>query len=124
LSVPFIPVVFIPWYFSWVICPSILQGLGCLTAGSTSPPIAVLLGLFIISITIKVIVYLSIWELEVDLSRSNVDDSVGGVKERSSQDNGGLFIFYSYVQDHETSRNITILDLYNGIVRYSLWELN
>jgi hypothetical protein len=97
LSVPFIPVVFIPWYFSWVICPSILQGLGCLTAGSTSPPIAVLFGLFIINITIKVTVYLFIWELEVDLSRSNVDDIVGGVEERSSQDNGGFFVFYSRV---------------------------
>jgi hypothetical protein len=84
----------------------------------------VLLGLFIISITIKVTTYLSIWELEVDLSRSNVDDSVGGVKERSSQDNGGLFIFYSHVQDHKISRNITILDLYNDILRYSLRELN
>jgi hypothetical protein len=53
-------------------------------AGSTSPPIAVLFGLFIISITIKVTVYLSIWELEVDLSRTIVDDSIGGVEERSS----------------------------------------
>jgi hypothetical protein len=57
----------------------------------------VLLGLFIISITIKVAAYLSIWDLEVDLSRSNVDDSVGSVEERSSQDNGGLFVFYSHV---------------------------
>jgi hypothetical protein len=59
LSVPFIPVAFIPWYFSWVICPSILQGLVCLTTGLTSSRIAVLLGLFIISITIKVTTYLS-----------------------------------------------------------------
>jgi hypothetical protein len=93
-------------------------------ARSTSPPIAVLLGLFIISITIKVTAYLSILELEVDLSRSNVDDSVGGVGKRSSQDNGSLFVFYSYVQDHEISRNIMILDLYNDILRYFLWEPN
>jgi hypothetical protein len=49
LSVPFIPVVFIPCY--WVICPSILQGLVCLTAESTSLPIAVLLGLLTIKVT-------------------------------------------------------------------------
>jgi xanthosine utilization system XapX-like protein len=66
-------------------------------AGSPSPPIVVLIGLFIISITIKVIAYLSFWEFEVDLSRSNVDDSVGSVEERSSQDDGGLFFFYSDV---------------------------
>jgi hypothetical protein len=62
-----------------------------------SPPIAVLLGLFIISITIKVTVYLSFWELKVDLSRSNVDDSIGSVEERSSQDDGHLFFFYFHV---------------------------
>jgi hypothetical protein len=44
--------------------------------GSASSPIAALHGLFIISITIKVTAYLSIRELEVDLSRSNVDDSI------------------------------------------------
>jgi hypothetical protein len=65
-------------------------------AGSTSPPITVLLGLLMISITIKITTYLSFWKLEVNLSRSNVDDSVGSVEERSSQNDGGLF-FYSDV---------------------------
>jgi hypothetical protein len=71
-----------------------------------------------------VIAYLSIWELKVDFSRSNVDDDVDGVEERSSKDNGGLFIFYSNVQDYEINRNITILDLYNDILRYFLQEPN
>jgi hypothetical protein len=61
-----------------------------------SPPIVVLLGLFIISITIKVTAYLFFLELKVDLSKSNIDDSVGSIEEQSSQDNGGLF-FYSHV---------------------------
>jgi hypothetical protein len=65
--------------------------------GSMSPPIARLLGLLTSSITIKVIAYLSIWKLEVDLSRSNEDDDIGGVEERSSQDDGGLFVFCSHV---------------------------
>jgi hypothetical protein len=64
------------------------------------------------SITIKVTAYLSIWKLEVDLSRSNEDDGIGGVKEWSSQDDGGLFVFCSYVQDHEIGQNIEILNLY------------
>jgi hypothetical protein len=103
---------FISHYFYWVICPSILQRLARLTAGSTSPPIARLLGLLMSSITIKVTAYLSIWKLEVDLSRSNEDDGIGGVKKWSSQDDGGLFVFFSYVQDHEIDRNIAILNLY------------
>ena len=49
-----------------------------------SPPGASLLGLFISSITIKITAYLFSRELEVDLSRSDVDDRVGGVEERSS----------------------------------------
>jgi hypothetical protein len=73
------------------------SGAGLLDSGSMSPPVAVLLGLLISNITIKVTAYLSIWELEVDLSRSNEDDGVGGVEERSSQDDGGLFVFYSHV---------------------------
>jgi hypothetical protein len=39
--------------------------------------------LFISSITIKITAYLFSKELEVDLSRSNIDDHVGGVEERS-----------------------------------------
>jgi hypothetical protein len=49
--------------------------------GSTSPPIAGLLGLLVSNITIKVTAYLSIWKLKVDFSRSNEDDGIGGVEE-------------------------------------------
>jgi hypothetical protein len=48
----------------------------------------------------------------VDLSRSNEDDGIGSVKERSSQDDGGLFVFCSHVQDYEIGRNLAILNLY------------
>jgi hypothetical protein len=66
-------------------------------AGSMSPPIAGLFGLLMSSITIKVIAYLSIWKLEVDLSRSNEDYGIGGVEEWSFQDDGGLFVFCFHV---------------------------
>ena len=49
-----------------------------------SPPSAGLLGLFISGITIEIAAYLFSRELKVDLSRSNVDDHVDGVEERSS----------------------------------------
>ena len=48
------------------------------------------------SITIKIAVYLFYRELEVDLSRSDVDDCVGCVEERSSKDDGCI-IFFSHV---------------------------
>ena len=66
--------------------------LGC----STSPPRARLLWLFISGITIKITTYLFSRELEVDLSRSDVDDHVGGVEERSSK-NDGRAIFFTHV---------------------------
>ena len=46
-----------------------------------SPPREGLLGLFISGITIKIIVYLISRELEVDLSRSNVDACACGIEE-------------------------------------------
>jgi hypothetical protein len=49
-----------------------------------SPPRVVLLWLFINSITIEITAYLFSRELEEDLSRSVVDDHVGGVMELSS----------------------------------------
>ena len=52
------------------------------------PPRAALLRLFISSITIKITAYLFSRELKVNLSRSDVDDRVGGVEEWSSKDDG------------------------------------
>ena len=49
-----------------------------------SPPGVGLLRLLISGITIKITAYLVSRELEVNLSRSNIDDRVGGVEERSS----------------------------------------
>ena len=49
-----------------------------------SPPRVVLLWLLISSITIEITTYLFSRELEVDLSRSDLDDRVGGVEEWSS----------------------------------------
>jgi hypothetical protein len=41
--------------------------------------------------------YLFSRELEVDLSRSNVDDRVSSVEERSSKDDGCIVFFFSHV---------------------------
>ena len=62
-----------------------------------SPPREGLLGLFISGITIKITVYLFSYKLKVDLSRSDIDDSVGSVEERSSKDNRYVFFFFSHV---------------------------
>jgi hypothetical protein len=71
--------------FSFAVLPSINRGLIFLIAEwLTSPPRARLLRLLKSSVTIKVTTYLFSRELEVDLSRSNIDDCIGGVEERSS----------------------------------------
>ena len=88
-----------------------------------SPPRAGLLGLFISGITIEIATYLFSRELEVDLSRSDVDDRVGGVEERSSK-NDECMIFFTYVQNHEVSRGIVIMYSYHDIFRYSLRKLD
>ena len=84
-----------------------------------SPPRAGLLGLFISGITIEITAYLFSRELEVDLSRSDVDDHVG-VEEQSSKDDGCIVFFFSHVQDHEIGRDIVILYLHHDIFRYPL----
>ena len=62
-----------------------------------SPPGAGLLCLLISSITIEITAYLFSRKLEVDLSRSDVDDRVGGVEERSSKDDGCIIFFITHV---------------------------
>ena len=62
-----------------------------------SPPRVGLPRLLISGITIEIIAYLFSRELEVDLPRSVVDDRVGGVEERSTQDDGCIVFFFSHV---------------------------
>ena len=62
-----------------------------------SPPRAGLLWLLISSVTIEITAYLFSRELEVDLSRSDVDDRVGGVEEQSSQYNRCIMFFFTHV---------------------------
>ena len=87
-----------------------------------SPPGAALLWLFISSITIEITTYLFSRKLEVDLSRSDIDDCVGGVEERPSKDDGCIVFFFSHVQDHEIGRGIVILYSYHNVPRNSLKE--
>ena len=59
-----------------------------------SPLGAGLLWLVISGITIKVTAYLFFKELAVDLSRSDLDDSVGSVEEWSSKNDGCIVFFF------------------------------
>ena len=54
-----------------------------------------LLWLLISGITIEITVYLLSRELKVDLSRSDVNDRVGSVQERSSKDDGRIIFFFT-----------------------------
>ena len=85
-----------------------------------SPPTAGLLWLLISGITIKITAYLLSRELEVDLSRSDVDDRIGGVEERSSQYDRCIIFFLTYVQNHEVGRGKLIVYSYHDIFLYSL----
>ena len=63
-----------------------------------SPPSVGLLWLLISSVTIKITSYLFFRELEVNLFRSDVDDRVGSVEERSSKDDGCIVFLFSHVE--------------------------
>ena len=64
---------------------------------SMSPPGAGLLWLLISGITIEITTYLLSRELEVDLSKSDIDDCVGCVEERSSKDDGCIIFFFTHI---------------------------
>ena len=82
----------------FIFFPFIPWGLIPLVSGwSMSPPRVGLLWLFISGITIEIAVYLFSWELEVDLSRFNVDNRIGGVEEWSSKDDWCIVFFFSHV---------------------------
>ena len=56
-------------------------------------PQAGLLGLLISDVTIEITTYLFSREVEVDLSRSDIDDRVGSVEKRSSKVDGSSSSF-------------------------------
>ena len=89
-----------------------------------SPPVVGLLWLLVSGITIKITAYLFSRELEVDLSRSNIDDSACGVEEWPSKDDGYVIFFFSHVQNHEVGRSILIMYSYYDIFSYSLRKLD
>ena len=62
-----------------------------------SPPVVGLLRLLVSGITIEITAYLFSRELEVDFSRSDIDDHVGGVEEWSSKDDGYIIFFFTQV---------------------------
>ena len=83
---------------------------------------AVLLQLLISGITIEITAYLFSRELEVDLSRSDVDDRISGVEELSSKNDGCIIFFITHVQNLEVSRGIMIMYSYHDIFCYSFWK--
>ena len=84
-----------------------------------SPPRAGLLRLLISGITIEITAYLFSRELKVDLSRSDIDDHIGSVEERSSQYDRCLIFFLTHVQNHEVDRSKLIVYSYHDIFCYS-----
>ena len=86
-----------------------------------SPPGATLVWLFISSTTIKITACLFSRELEVDLSRSNINDHVRGVDEWSSKDDGCIIFFF---QDHEIGIGKLIMYSYHDIFSYPLRKLD
>jgi hypothetical protein len=84
---------------------------------STSP-ILNILGRIIVSVTIKVATYLFNWEVEVNLFGSHVEDCIGGVEERSSQNDRCIVIFL-HVKNQEIWKYIIIFNLYHDVLHYA-----
>ena len=76
--------VFGPYYFSFVVCPSVLDDFPPLVAVALSSSCPDLLRVFNYIVRVsKIAAYLLKGEVHVDFSGSNVDDCFNGAEERS-----------------------------------------
>jgi len=84
--------VFRPHYFSFVVCPSILDDLPPLVvvASSSSCPDQLRVFNYIVRVS-KIAAYLLRGEMHVGFSGSNVDDCFNGAEERSPKDDGWIY---------------------------------
>ena len=92
--------VFRPYYFSFVVYPSILDDLPPLVsvASSSSCPDLLRVVNYIVKVS-KIATYLFKGEMYVDFSGSNIDDGFDSVEERSSKDGGWIVLVFSHVND-------------------------
>jgi len=88
------------YHFSFVICPSVLDGLPSLVAVALSSSCSDLLRVFNYKVKVsKITVYLLRGEVHVDFSGSNVDDCFNGAEERSPKDDGWIVLVFSHVNN-------------------------
>ena len=81
--------VFRSYYFSFVVCPSVLDGLPSLVTVASSSSCTNLLRVFNYIVRVsKIAAYLLRGEVHVDFSSSSVDDCFNGAEERSLKDDG------------------------------------
>ena len=93
--------VFRPYYFSFVVYPSVLDDLPPLVAvASSSCPDLLRVFNYIVRIS-KIAAYLLRGEVHVDFSGSNIDDNFDSFEERSSKDDGWIVLVFSHVNHLE-----------------------
>ena len=89
--------VFRPYYFSFVVCSSVLDDLPPMVAVASSSSCPDLLRVFNYIVRVsKIAAYLLRGEVHVDFSGSNVDDCFNGAEERSSKDDGWIVLIFSH----------------------------
>jgi len=92
--------VFRPYYFSFVVCPSVLDDLPPLVVVASSSSCLDVLRVFnYIVKVIKIAAYLLRGEVHVDFSGSNVDNCFNRAEERSPKDDGQIVLIFSHIND-------------------------
>ena len=92
--------VFRPYYFSFVVCSSVVDDFPPLVAdaSSSSCPNLVRVFNYIVRVS-KIAAYLLRGEMHVDFSGSNVDDCFNGAEEWSPKDDGWIILVFSHVNN-------------------------
>ena len=97
--------VFRSYYFSFVVCSSVINDLPSLVAVTSASSCLGLLRVFNYTVRVsKIAAYLLRREVLVDFSDSNVDDCFNGVEERSSKDDGWIILVFSHVNNLQSFR--------------------
>jgi len=92
--------VFRPYYFSFIVCPSILDDLPSLVGVVSSSSCPDLLRIFSYIVRVsKIVAYILRGEMYVDFFGSNVDDCFNGAEKRSLKDDGWIVLVFSYVNN-------------------------
>ena len=91
--------VFRPYYFSFIVYPSVLDDLSPLVAVASSSSCPNLLRVFRYIVRVsEIAAYLLRGEVHVDFSGSNVDDCFNGAEERSPKDDGWIVLVLNLLE--------------------------